>query len=102
MRTCRRIRPARSASDSANASGALREPGHSTTSRTPPRMSSSTTTRACAVEGFTTPPYSSVLAGLPGLPGQELEQHGVHGIGLLDEAEVTGVGDLHITGGGNR
>ena len=41
----------RSASASANASGALREPGHSTTSRTPPRISSSTTTRAWAVEG---------------------------------------------------
>ena len=50
-------RPARSASCSAKASGALREPGHSTTSRTPPRISSSTTTRACAVEGFTTTDY---------------------------------------------
>ena len=28
------------------ASGAFRDPGHSTTSRTPPRISSSTTTRA--------------------------------------------------------
>ncbi|CFE43916.1 Uncharacterised protein [Mycobacterium tuberculosis] len=53
MRTCNRIRPDRSASCSAKASGALREPGHSTTSRTPPRISSSTTTRACVVEGFT-------------------------------------------------
>ena len=34
-------------------------PGHSTTSRTPPRMSSSTTTRACAVDGFTTTAYAA-------------------------------------------
>ncbi|SHV14142.1 Uncharacterised protein [Mycobacteroides abscessus subsp. abscessus] len=52
MRTCSRSRPALSASCSAKASGALREPGHNTTSRTPPRISSSTTAWACAVDGF--------------------------------------------------
>ena len=34
------------------ASGALRDPGHSTASRTPPRIISSTMTRACSVDGL--------------------------------------------------
>ena len=45
MRTCSRSRPAASAACSANASGAEREPGASTASRTPHRTSSSTSTR---------------------------------------------------------
>src|ERR1700677_3027989 len=53
MRTCSRIRPERSASCNAKASGAFREPGHNTTSRTPPWINSSTTMRAWVVEGFT-------------------------------------------------
>ena len=53
MRTCSRSRPAASAACSANDSGALREPGHSTASVTPQRTSSSTSTRACIVDGFT-------------------------------------------------
>src|SRR3954454_22337991 len=75
MRTCSRIRPARSASCNANASGALRDPGHSTTSRTPPRINSSTTTRACAVDGFTTTAChtASVRLWTLVLTGQPLE-----------------------------
>ena len=53
IRTCSRSRPAASAACSANASGADREPGASTASRTPHRTSSSTSTRASAVDGFT-------------------------------------------------
>ena len=53
MRTCSRRRPAASAACRANASGALREPGHSTASVTPQRTSSSTTVRAASVAGFT-------------------------------------------------
>src|SRR5699024_944029 len=52
MRTWSRIRPARSAAASASASGALRDPGHRTASRTPWRTNSSTRTRACAVLGL--------------------------------------------------
>src|SRR5690606_4834304 len=52
-RTCRRRRPARSACCTAYASGAERDPGARTTSRTPHRTSSSTSTVARAVEGFT-------------------------------------------------
>ena len=55
IRTCSRSRPAASAACSANASGALREPGHRTASVTPQRTSSSTITCAWAVEGFTSP-----------------------------------------------
>ena len=54
MRTCRRRSPAASAACSAKASGALREPGHSTASVTPHRTSSSTTARAVPVEAFIT------------------------------------------------
>ncbi len=53
MRTCNRSRRAASASYSAYASGALREPGDITASTTPPRTSSSTTTFASACDGFT-------------------------------------------------
>ena len=66
MRTCSRSRPAASAACSANDSGALREPGHSTASVTPHRTSSSTTSRACSVERVTTvdpAPSSSRPAG---------------------------------------
>src|SRR5918997_1939531 len=53
IRTCSRSRPAASAACSANDIGALREPGHSTASVTPQRISSSTTSRAWVVDGFT-------------------------------------------------
>src|SRR5271168_2089197 len=89
MRTCSRMRPAASASRSANASGALREPGHSTTSRTPPRISSSTTTRACAVEGLTIRSRVS-----HGHAVEELQDRGVDGLGSFEEPEVAGVGNL--------
>ena len=99
MRTCSRIRPARSASCSANANGALREPGHSTTSRTPPRISSSTTTRACAVEGLT--PATACYG--PGgdiqrrqrpcsTPAKNSSDRGVDHLRPLDEPEMPGVG----------
>ena len=55
MRTCSRSRPSRSAAARASATGADREPGARTASVTPPRISSSTSTRAKAVEGFTRP-----------------------------------------------
>src|SRR6185312_1815482 len=122
MRTCSRTRPVRSASCNAKASGAFREPGQSTTSRTPPRISSSTTTRACVVEGFTSTACHKLLTGrrawscgavsrdfarqvdvgrLPFL-GEELEHGGVDGVGPLEEAEMTGVGYLHVTAVGQR
>ena len=53
IRTCSRRRPSASAAFSANDRGALREPGHSTASVTPQRTSSSTSTSACIVDGFT-------------------------------------------------
>src|SRR4029079_16876106 len=57
-RTCSRRRPSRYASWRAYANGADREPGHRTASRTPWRISSSTTTVAIAFDGF-------ILAILP-------------------------------------
>src|ERR1700740_2975876 len=96
MRTCSRIRPERSASCNANASGAFREPGHSTTSRTPPRISSSTTTRACVVEGFTPTGCHSPGEGVSRLGiGEKLQHRGVDGLRPLEEPEMTGVGYLH-------
>src|SRR6476660_4054670 len=79
MRTWSRRRLARSASWRANARGALREPGHSTTSRTPPRISSSTTTRACAVDWFTTTAChtASVRLGTLVSKGQPLQLVGL-------------------------
>ena len=65
MRTCRRSRPAVSAAWRANASGALREPGQSTASVTPPRTSSSTITWAWAVDGFTAPRLVNPAASGP-------------------------------------
>ena len=44
VRTCSRDRPARLASAKAKASGAERDPGHTTASRTPLRINSSTST----------------------------------------------------------
>ncbi len=60
IRTCSTSRPATAASCRANDSGALRDPGLSTTCRTSLRTSSSTSTLACAVDGFTRPfsPYA--------------------------------------------
>src|SRR5450759_2931276 len=52
-RTCNRSRPQWSASCRAYAKAAEREPGQRTASRTPWRTSSSTTTVAKAVDGFT-------------------------------------------------
>src|ERR1700739_2762290 len=121
MRTCSRIRPDRSASCSANASGAFRDPGQSTTSRTPPRISSSTTTRACVVEGFTptgchrpqTARRTWTERGLLGLDRRisrnkstlgikKLQHRGVDGLRPLQEPEMTGVGYLEKTAAGNR
>ena len=51
-RTCSRSSPRWLASNSASASGVLREPGATTASRRPHRRSSSTSTRASAVAGF--------------------------------------------------
>src|ERR1700753_523436 len=100
MRTCSRIRPDWSASCSAKASGAFREPGHSTTSRTPPRINSSTTTRAWVVDGFT-----STGCHNPGswrfYAGKELQRCCVDGLGPLQEAEVAGVRDLQIAAVGH-
>ena len=56
IRTCSRIRPARSSSSNAIASGADLEPGATTTSRSPQRASSSASTAANAVDGFTVRP----------------------------------------------
>ena len=81
----------RSACCSAKASGALREPGHILTSRTPPRISSSTTTRACAVDGFTTTAYAC---------GEEFQGRRVHDLRFLDEAEMAGVGNLQVAAAG--
>src|SRR5438270_7918744 len=102
MRTCNRIRPDRSASCSANASGAFRDPGQSTTSRTPPRISSSTTTRACVVEGFTSTGCHNGPAGrracnLGPHPGEELQRRGVDSLRPLEETEVPGVRYLQVT-----
>src|SRR3954468_9863305 len=83
MRTCSRMCPARSASLSANASGALREPGHSTTSRTPPRINSSTTTRACAVDGFTPTACHTALVRF-GTLVLECQPFELGGLGLRD------------------
>src|SRR5271168_5434595 len=103
MRTCNRIRPERSASCNANASGALREPGHNTTSRTPPRISSSTTTRACVVDGFIPTACHSALTPRRTWThrrrpqkslGEELQRGGVDGLWPFEEPEVTGVGYL--------
>src|SRR5689334_422722 len=98
MRTCRRTRLDWSASCNAKASGAFREPGQSTTSRTPPRISSSTTTRAWVVEGFTPTgchrlkePHSAV--GL----AEELEHGGVDGVGPFEETKMAGIGYLNVT-----
>ncbi len=52
MRTCRRSRPAAAARAKAKDSGAFREPGDNTASVTPAMTSSSTSTVAIAVEGF--------------------------------------------------
>src|ERR1700759_5018095 len=93
MRTCSRTRPVLSASCSAKASGAFRDPGHSTTSRTPPRISSSTTMRACVVEGLTTTTACHIR--LDG-PAEELQRSGVHGVGPLDETQVPGIGYLQV------
>ena len=72
IRTCSRSRPAASAACSANASGADRDPGASTASRTPHRTSSSTSTRPSAVDGFTAPSRptwrGSAAAGSPTRP----------------------------------
>jgi len=53
IRTCSRIRPARSSWSNAIARGADREPGATTTSRSPQRASSSASTVPNAVDGFT-------------------------------------------------
>ena len=53
MRTCSRISPRSCARAASMASGALREPGASTTSLTPERTNSSRITCAAAVDGFT-------------------------------------------------
>jgi naphthoate synthase len=53
IRTCMVSRPSSAAWCSAMDSAALREPGQTTTWRTPLRTSSSTITVACAVDGFT-------------------------------------------------
>src|ERR1700730_10466426 len=98
MRTCNRIRPDRSASCNAKASGAFREPGHSTTSRTPPRINSSTTTRACVVEGFTStgchnwPRSQLTSSGLDA--GEELQHRRIDGLRTLEEPQMTGIGYL--------
>ena len=65
IRTCSRTRSSSAAAASANATPALREPGHSTTSRTPWRRSSSTTMRDWAVEGF-----AEVIAPKPNRVGR--------------------------------
>src|ERR1700739_1083238 len=93
MRTCSRTRPVASASRSANANGALREPGHSTTPRTPPRINSSTTTRACAVDGFTIAYRVS-----QGRAGEELQDRGVDRVGSFEEPEVAGIAYLQVAG----
>ena len=54
IRVCSRSSPASAASYAANASGALREPGASTTSVTPASTSAVTTARASSVEGVVT------------------------------------------------
>src|SRR6185437_1633834 len=53
--TCSRTRSARSSAQNAMASGVEREPGATTTSRSPHRASSSASTVASAVDGFTGP-----------------------------------------------
>src|SRR5690625_469647 len=64
-RTCMRSFPARSSATAAKARGALREPGHSTTSRTPRFTSPYKRSRAAAVAGLilvTRPPKNQVRA----------------------------------------
>ncbi len=53
IRTCNRTRPARSSAQNAIASGVDLDPGATTTSRSPHRASSSASTAANAVDGFT-------------------------------------------------
>ena len=61
IRTCRRSRPVASASCSANDRGALRDPGARMASVRPQATSSSTRTRATAVDEFTAgPPHRTV------------------------------------------
>ncbi|SKX56549.1 Uncharacterised protein [Mycobacteroides abscessus subsp. abscessus] len=45
----------------------MRDPGHSTASRTPPRIISSTITRACNVDGFGPPASAGVELATPGM-----------------------------------
>ena len=63
IRTCSRTRPARSSSSDAIASGADREPGATTTSRSPQRASSSASTAPNAVDGFTSRPSHPSASG---------------------------------------
>src|SRR3984885_3996599 len=62
IRTCSRTRPARSSSQNAIASGVDRDPGATTTSRSPHRTSSSASTVPNAVDGFTSAPRFLLLS----------------------------------------
>ncbi len=92
IRTCSRRSPAAARSHSAIASGALRDPGASTASRSPHRRSSSARTVPSAVDGFTEEPRSPdrgqvARGGLGALaPGSRIRLVGRQPFGIHDGA----------------
>ena len=89
IRTCSRSRPILSASSSSYASGALREPGDRTTSRTPPASSSATTTWAQRPASPTVRARRSPGPSL-GLHEPSLPEHRDVGVGGAADATAPG------------